>query len=168
MAGGRSPKRKGVRVERALVLLHELGLICSRVPLSGAAGGAWSGDIHLELLGRIHRVEVKARRNFSTLHGWLVGKDLLLLKSDRQPPLTVLPLALLAELVAGTRHREPAPTELATLISFDPVPGRMFCACGAKVNGFSLQRRPDGSGLVSCRSCHNELGHINADLELRS
>jgi Holliday junction resolvase len=107
MAGGRSPKRKGTRVERELVnLLLELGFVCSRVPLSGAAGGAWSGDIHLELLGRILKVEVKARREFATLHRWIAKADLLLLKADRQPALVVLPLALLAEL-------KPAGTELA-------------------------------------------------------
>jgi hypothetical protein len=31
------------------------------VPLSGAAGGEWSGDIHVPLLGRARRVEVKCR-----------------------------------------------------------------------------------------------------------
>jgi hypothetical protein len=53
MSGGRTPKQKGTRVERELVhLLCELGLLCSRVPLSGAIGGAWSGDIDLELFDR--------------------------------------------------------------------------------------------------------------------
>jgi hypothetical protein len=86
MSGGRSAKRKGRRVEQELVrLLLELGLVCSRVPLSGAAGGAFSGDIQLELLGRVRTVEVKARREFRTLHNWLAGRDLLLLKGDRQP-----------------------------------------------------------------------------------
>ncbi len=100
MTGGRSPRRKGVRVERELVQqLCELGLPCERVPLSGAAGGAWSGDIHIELRGRTRKIEVKARHEFRTLHGWLAGNDLLLLKADRQPPLAVLSLALLAELI---------------------------------------------------------------------
>jgi hypothetical protein len=97
---GRSAKRKGVRVEQELVrLLCELGLPCSRVPLSGAIGGAWSGDIHLELQGQIHRVEVKARHEFRTLQQWLAGADLLLLKPDGQPPLAVLSVAMLAKLL---------------------------------------------------------------------
>jgi hypothetical protein len=75
------------------------------VPLSGAAGGAWSGDIHLELLGRILKVEVKARREFATLHHWLTKSDLLLLKADRQPPLAVLPLDLLAKIAAIKTNR---------------------------------------------------------------
>ena len=101
MSDGRAPKRNGVRVEQALVqLLCELGLPCTRVPLSGATSGAWSGDIQLELRGRTLKIEVKARREFRTLHQWLEGADLVLLKADRQPPLAVLPIALLAELIA--------------------------------------------------------------------
>jgi hypothetical protein len=101
MSGGRSAKRKGRRVEQELVrLLFELGLVCSRVPLSGAAGGNFSGDIQLELLGRVRTVEVKARREFRTLHSWLAGRDLVLLKADWQDPIVVLPLSLFAEIVA--------------------------------------------------------------------
>jgi Holliday junction resolvase len=100
MSGGRSPKRKGTRVERELVqLLCELGLPCVRVPLSGAIGGSWAGDIHLELHGRTHKVEVKARREFRTLHSWLADKDVLVLKADRQAPLAVLPVSLLVKLI---------------------------------------------------------------------
>jgi hypothetical protein len=70
-------------------------------PGSGAIGGAWSGDINLELDGQTHKIEVKAQREFCTLHGWLAGADLLLLTADRQPPLAILPVALLAKLLAG-------------------------------------------------------------------
>jgi hypothetical protein len=70
------------------------------VPLSGAAGGNFSGDIQLELLGRVRTVEVKARRKFRSLHNWLAGRDLVLLKGDRQDPIVVLPLSLFAEIVA--------------------------------------------------------------------
>ena len=69
--------------------------------MSGAIGGAWSGDINLELDGQTHKIEVKAQREFCTLHGWLAGADLLLLTADRQPPLAILPVALLAKLLAG-------------------------------------------------------------------
>jgi Holliday junction resolvase len=108
MPGGRSAKRKGTRVEHELVRqLIGLGLICARMPLSGAAGGEFSGDIHLELRGRVHKVEVKARREFRTLHNWLAraGADLLLLKADRQIPLVVLPLSFFAELVVGGNEK---------------------------------------------------------------
>jgi hypothetical protein len=99
MAGGRSPKQKGNRVERELArLLCELGLPCVRVPLSGAIGGIWSGDIQLELRGHTRKIQVKARREFRTLHQWLSGADLLLLKADRCDPLVVMPVHLFVEL----------------------------------------------------------------------
>jgi hypothetical protein len=105
MSGGRSPKRKGTREEQELVRqLIELGLMCSRVPLSDADGGEYVGDIRLEMLGRVHCVEVKASREFRTLHSWLTGRDLLLLKGDRQVVLAVLPLSLLAELAASVKE----------------------------------------------------------------
>ena len=110
MTGGRSPKRKGTRVERECVQhLLELGLTCMRVPLSGALGGVWGGDIELELLQRVCKVEVKARRKFDTLHGWLSGAELLILKADRQPPLVVLPLSLFAELACAAARNKTEP-----------------------------------------------------------
>ena len=104
MSGGRSPKRKGVRVERELVNeLVALGLPCRRVPLSGAAGGQWSGDIHIPLLGRIRRAEVKARANLQ-LYSWFKSADLLIVKADRRDPLAVLPLPLLVELMLAAER----------------------------------------------------------------
>jgi hypothetical protein len=172
MSGGRSPKHKGTRVERELVqVLFEHGLVCARVPLSGAVGGTWLGDIHLELLNRTLRVEVKARACFATLHRWLSKADLLLLKADRLEPVAVLPLLLLAELAASSTKTVPAPAdapapELAASISFDPIPEMLFCACGA--DSFTVQRCSDGSAVVGCPSCRRELARIAADLELRS
>jgi hypothetical protein len=97
VVSGRSPGRKGRRVEQELVRqLIECGLVCVRVALSGAAGGKFTGDIHLEVRGRTCRVEVKARREFRTLQTWLARTDLFLLKADRQ--LVILPLPLFAEL----------------------------------------------------------------------
>jgi hypothetical protein len=106
MSGGRSPKRKGVRVERELVNeLVALGLPCFRVPLSGAAGGQWSGDIHVPLLGRVLRAEVKSRGDgFRSLYAWLAGSDLLIVKADRRDPLVVLPLALVVELMLAAER----------------------------------------------------------------
>jgi hypothetical protein len=89
------------RSQSLLVCARSHGLVCSRVALSGAADGPWSGDIDLELAGRSYKVEVKARRSFTTLHGWILSPDLLLLKADRQQPLAVMPLDLLAELAAA-------------------------------------------------------------------
>ena len=104
MSGGRSPKRKGTRVERELVNgLVELGLPCFRVPLSGAAYGEC--DIHVPLLGRTLQVEVKCRSDgFRQLYCWLTGSDLLIVKADRHDPLAVLPLALVVELMRAAER----------------------------------------------------------------
>ena len=110
--GARSSKQKGDRAERQLVqLLQEAGLVCSRTPRSGAAGGPFSGDIHAELLSRSCRIEVKARAKFTTLHHWLAANEALILKADRLEPLVVLPLSLFAELVTAASvkaAKEPA------------------------------------------------------------
>lgn len=92
---GRSSKRKGDRIERELVALHrELGIEAARVPLSGAAGGDFSGDLHLTLGERRLRAEVKTRGNgdgFKTLERWLGGNDLLFLRRDWAEPPVLLP-----------------------------------------------------------------------------
>jgi hypothetical protein len=107
MSGGRSAIWKGVRIEREVVqLLCELGLPCARVPFSGGIGGAYYGDIDLELCGRIAKI-LKARREFRTLHRWLNGVDLLFLKADRCNPLVVMPIRLFAELATAARRGRP-------------------------------------------------------------
>lgn len=88
-----SSKRKGSRIERELVNLHEpLGIPCKRVPLSGAAEG-FKGDLWLTLAGQQMAAEVKARANgsgFRTLENWLGENDLLFLRRDRSTPMVVL------------------------------------------------------------------------------
>jgi Holliday junction resolvase len=70
MAGGKRSRDKGNRVERAIVkALQNHGLGAERVPLSGAAGGSYLGDITVPLLGVDRVVEVKARaRGFAQLY----------------------------------------------------------------------------------------------------
>ena len=106
MSGGRSPKRKGVRAERELVnQLAELGLPCFRVPLSGAAGGEWSGDIHIPLLGRTRRVEVKVRGDgFRQLYAWLNGADFLIVRADRSEPLVIISILPRCRNCEGSRE----------------------------------------------------------------
>ena len=75
------------------------------MPLSGAAGGQWSCDIHVPLLGRTRRIEVKTRGDgFKQLYAWIAGADLLIVKADRRDPLAVLPLALVVELMLAAER----------------------------------------------------------------
>lgn len=70
---GRSQRQKGDRVERKIrKLIEEIGLPCSRVPLSGSAGGLFAGDLKVDGLN----VEVKSRKNgWPRLERWLGNSD---------------------------------------------------------------------------------------------
>jgi hypothetical protein len=96
---GRRSRTKGIRTERSIVaLLKASGVAAERVPLSGAVGGRFAGDIVLPLLGRNLCVEVKCRaQGFRELYAWLDGRDALIVKADRQEPLVVVRLSLAAE-----------------------------------------------------------------------
>ena len=96
MSGGRASRQKGNRGERHLVrLLQEAGFGAERVPLSGSAGGKFSGDVSVPLLGIDRIIEVKCRANgFRTLYTWLGRNSFLIIKGDRREPLVVVPLRL--------------------------------------------------------------------------
>jgi Holliday junction resolvase len=102
---GRRSRSKGVRTERSIVtLLKAGGFMAERVPLSGAVGGRFAGDIVLPLLGRDLCVEVKCRgQGFRELYSWLGGRDLLIVKADRQEPLVVLRMSLAAEIAGSAK-----------------------------------------------------------------
>jgi Holliday junction resolvase len=108
MRGGKAARRKGDRAERALVKhLLKNGLAGTRrVPLSGAMGGAYAGDIVIPLMEVDRIAEVKVRANgFRQLYDWLAGNDLLIVKSDRNPPLVVIGLQLAAQIAAKAGAR---------------------------------------------------------------
>jgi Holliday junction resolvase len=90
---GKSPRQKGDRLERAVVLLLRAhGLDAKRVPLSGSAKD-YPGDVVVTVAGRDHVLECKSRKDFKTLHAWLEHRDALVLKGDRREHLVVLRLA---------------------------------------------------------------------------
>jgi len=84
-------RQKGDRQERRIVELHrKMGVCCERIPLSGAMGGSFSGDLLVD--GEL-RAEVKSRANgegFRTLEKWKGENDILFLHRDRQLPLVVM------------------------------------------------------------------------------
>jgi Holliday junction resolvase len=112
MKGGKRSREKGNRTERALVrFLQEHGFGAERVPLSGAAGGSYLGDLTVPLLGVDRVVEVKARADgFRELYKWLEQRDVLVVKADRREPLVILPLrlaAVIARAAAGKKGGAP-------------------------------------------------------------
>ena len=92
-------REKGDRFERECVnRLHELGVEASRIPLSGAMGGDYAGDIIVQG----HRIECKTRkRAWLDLFNWLPGNHALMIKSDRTDTLVVMSLETYADLLKG-------------------------------------------------------------------
>jgi hypothetical protein len=101
MAGGRKPRQKGDRLERALVrLLAQHGIVSVRMPQSGAKAGCLSGDLVLPLCGRELIVEVKHHgSSFKRLYDWLTGRDLPLIKADHKEVLIVVSLRLAVKII---------------------------------------------------------------------
>ena len=97
---GRRSRSKGARIERGIVnALHANGIAAVRVPLSGAVGSRFAGDILLPFMGRDLCVEVKARADgFRELYRWLNERDTLIVKADRQEPLVFLRMSLAAQI----------------------------------------------------------------------
>jgi hypothetical protein len=109
MKGGCASRDKGNRLERAVVrLLQDRGFGAQRVPLSGSAGGSFSGDVTTPLIGRDLTIECKSRANgFLKLYAWLEGRDVVIIKADRRDALVVLPLRLAAEIALAAERRKP-------------------------------------------------------------
>ena len=110
MSGGRASREKGNRAERHLVrLLQDAGFGAERIPLSGAAGGKFSGDLSVPLLGIDRTAEVKCRADgFRELYSWLADHSMLVVKADRREPLVVVPWRFALEIaIAAEKGRNP-------------------------------------------------------------
>jgi Holliday junction resolvase len=93
-------------MERALIrALQDHGLAGERVPLSGSAGGSYTADLTVPLLGRDLRVEAKARgTGFNQLYRWLDSADMLIVRADRSEPLVVVPFRLAVEIAKAAEN----------------------------------------------------------------
>lgn len=91
---GRRSRNKGNRRERELVeVIKDCGYEAERVPLSGAAGGSFGGDVIANFGGDDWKLECKARaEGWKQLYSWLDGVDAVALKADRKEWLVVMPL----------------------------------------------------------------------------
>lgn len=107
---GKSQREKGARREREVVNYWKSeGFKCARVPLSGAAGGDYTGDVDLYAYGPDDAPlvgEVKARANgsgFKTISKWIGFNQFLVLHEDQMPRLYVLPEKVLRDLLKRVR-----------------------------------------------------------------
>jgi hypothetical protein len=119
VTGGRSSRKKGNRLERALIhALQHAGFAAERVPLSGAARGRFGGDLSVPLLGIDRRVEVKARANgFRRLYDWLGDHDFLIVRADRSEPLVVVPFHLAVEIARAAENSRHVSSEPKRCVS---------------------------------------------------
>ena len=88
---GRKSRTKGYRGEKEIVdKLRSYGIKAERVPLSGAAGGRFAGDVIITIGTRDIIAEVKRRaKGFAQLYKWLADKDVLFVRSDRHEWLVI-------------------------------------------------------------------------------
>lgn len=96
---GKASRDKGARNERKIVdLIQQHGVEAKRVPLSGAATG-FKGDIQMGSW----TIECKVRANgFKQIYDWLDGdSDFLVIGRDRSPPLAVLDLRDLLDILCS-------------------------------------------------------------------
>jgi hypothetical protein len=104
--GGRAPRQKGNRREREAVKTFQgEGVGAERIPLSGSAGGKFSGDLSVPCLGRDLRVEVKARAvDCKRIRKWLGANDGVILHVDREEALLIVRLRLGAKILAAAER----------------------------------------------------------------
>lgn len=123
-------REKGNRAESLFVKkLKDIGLPSQRVPLSGAVGGEFSGDISIKVPGvgdRLGEVKVRAKgQGFQRVEEWLGANDFLFLKKDRGLPLVVMPWESFSEIVkrvVDAHAYEQAVGEVPVLEQRDPDP----------------------------------------------
>lgn len=88
-------RAKGDRFESEVVKLFLAdGIPAQRVPLSGAAGGMFGGDIQVIAHDRQRKLECKVRADkWVAEYGWLEGNYALVVKRDRSEPLVLMRLS---------------------------------------------------------------------------
>ncbi len=133
---GKASRDKGARGERLFVrLLQDAGIAAERIPLSGAAGGSFTGDITVPVLGIDRKFECKLRaEGFKEIYKWLHGNFGLFIKADRMAPLAVVRVSDLVDILItaeGNKHNLPpaARDTLETLLSGYKKPAGLNLEC---------------------------------------
>jgi len=110
MSGNHS-RRKGGNFElECKHTISEAGFNCDKVPLSGAVGGVFSGDLHWVVAGRKLVVECKRRkRAFAWIYSILGDNDMLIHRDDRQESVVTMRLDDLLKLLRCTQNQTAEP-----------------------------------------------------------
>lgn len=105
-------RRKGSGYEKEIERGHlALGIQASKMPLSGALGGKYSGDVQIAgLIGECKR----RRKGYSSLYKALEqggGSDVLFVRDDNRETLVVLPWETWRQILGWLRWAELYPAE---------------------------------------------------------
>lgn len=105
---GRKSKDKGYRFENALrIVLNAFGP-CERMPLSGAIGGDFSGDLRWLIRNVRMKIQCKKKaRGFKLIYNELKSHDALIIGADREPPVLCIPLHKFAEIFLHEPEENP-------------------------------------------------------------
>ena len=105
---GKKSRDKGARGERLFVQMFQAnGIKAERIPLSGAVGGSFMGDITAPVIGINRRFECKLRQDgFKEIYRWLGDNFGLLVKADRKEPLAILRLNDFIDLLLAADGRD--------------------------------------------------------------
>lgn len=89
---GKASRDKGLREENYIVrAFQDAGIAAERIPLSGAAGGKFVGDVSIPVQGQDRVFEAKVRADgFREIYKWLSEHYGLFLRADRCERLVVL------------------------------------------------------------------------------
>lgn len=89
---GKFSRDKGQREELSVVhAFQEAGIGAEKIPLSGAAGGSFCGDVSVPVQGMDWKGECKVRADgFKQLYDWLGANDFLTVRADRKPRLVIM------------------------------------------------------------------------------
>ena len=108
---GRAGRRKGDERERQIVKRYlDDGIFAARVPLSGAAGGPFTGDVDAYPFGRdvaplVGEVKFRATgKGFSEITDWLGDNDWLALVRNRAEPMVVVSWATWMRVLKAIRQ----------------------------------------------------------------
>ncbi len=94
---GKKERDKGMRGEREFKKIVN----GERVPLSGAAGGRYTGDVMMPVGKADWKVEVKKREDgFKMQYRWLDDNDALAMKADHRPWLICMELETFMDLIS--------------------------------------------------------------------
>jgi Holliday junction resolvase len=109
---GRRSRDKGARFEREVVNTFQAeGIVAERVPLSGAAGGKYIGDISVPVMGVDRTLECKKRADgFKEIYAWKADHYGVVIAADRKPALMVVTLEAFIDLVHAAEQWKRAET----------------------------------------------------------